>query len=166
MNLPRLTQLNLRTNQFNMTTRRYQQSEMEGMVMDDNFMILGFQAKDKFGDYGIIGSIILQKDPEKPEEIWWIRNFLMSCRVFSRGIETAVLHEIFRLAKENGVQRIHAEYIPSKKNVIVKDLYNNHGFHLMNEETTHQIFTYDLQSTVNEVPWITVHTSSEEVVSK
>ena len=166
MNLPRLTQLNLRTNQFNMTTRRYQQAEMESMALDEDYKIIGFQAKDKFGDYGIIGSTVLQKDPERPEEIWWIRNFLMSCRVFSRGIETAVLHEIFRLAKEKGVQRINGEYIPSKKNVIVKDFYDNHGFHLMNEETTHQIFTHELQSTVNEVPWITVYPSREEAVSR
>ncbi|MGG3891729.1 HAD-IIIC family phosphatase [Metabacillus fastidiosus] len=164
-NLSRLTQLNLRTNQFNMTTRRYQQSEMERMMNDDKFTIFSFKVQDKFGDYGVIGSIILQRDLEKQGEVWWIRNFLMSCRVFSRGIETAVLHKMIELARENEVQQLYAEYIPSKKNEVVKDFYISHGFYLINEENSHQIFVHDLKNILKEAPWITVQMDSEEVTA-
>ena len=76
MNLPRLTQLNLRTNQFNMTTRRYQQAEMESMALNEDYKIIGFQAKDKFGDYGIIGSAVLQKDPKDQKKYGGFEIFL------------------------------------------------------------------------------------------
>lgn len=163
--LPRLTQLNLRTNQFNLTTRRYQQTEMENMVKSGEYIIRGFQAKDKFGDYGIIASVILQKDFVNNERTIWIRNILMSCRVFSRGIETAIINEVMKLAREKGVKQLYGEYIPTKKNEIVKDFYKRHGFQSMDDTSSHLIFVNHLQLSLNEVPWITIHSKSEELVT-
>ncbi|WP_139491981.1 HAD-IIIC family phosphatase [Brevibacillus dissolubilis] len=160
--LPRLAQLNVRTNQFNMTTRRYQEAEMESMANSDDFLIIGFQTTDRFGDNGLIGSVIIEKISPTA---WTIRNFLMSCRVFSRSIETAVLRHILKLAQEQQVQEVFGEYIPSPKNGIVKDFYPNHGFELVEEDGELKIFRHSLQEIGESVSWITMHLNKEAIHS-
>jgi FkbH-like protein len=161
MHLPRLAQLNVRTNQFNMTTRRYSEAEMEAMAAGENFLVRGFRSTDRFGDNGIVGSVIVEKVRGAEGEVWWIRNFLMSCRVFSRGIETAVLQHILRLAQEAQVQAVFAEYISSKKNVIVKDFYSRHGFTSCGEAEGVQIFRHDLQELGATPEWLQLQTEFE-----
>lgn len=163
--LPRLTQLNMRTNQFNLTTRRYNEAQMAAMAADDCFQIIGFQSRDRFGDNGIIGSVIVEKEKEAGAVTWWIRNFLMSCRVFSRGIETAVLHALLVQAKEQGVKAVFGEYIPSPKNGIVKDFYTKHGFEPAGTEGELQLFRHDLTDPGKPVDWIVLRTKQEEAVA-
>ncbi|MFA9557770.1 HAD-IIIC family phosphatase [Evansella sp. AB-rgal1] len=163
--LPRLTQLNLRTNQFNLTNRRYQQSQMESMMEKPEFILLGFQARDRFGDYGIVGSVILEKVIENKESTIWIRNVLMSCRVFSRGIETAILNEVIQVANSHSVKKIYGEYIPTNKNGYVKDLYQSHGFQTIDDNPSHLLYVHDLQEPLKEVPWITVKYKWKEAVN-
>lgn len=164
--LPRLAQLNVRTNQFNMTTHRYQESELEHMESSDKFWVFGFQTVDRFGDYGIIGSVII----EKQEKAWRIRNFLMSCRVFSRKIETLILRHILLKAKEEGAGEVYGEYVPTSKNIIVKDFYLEHGFErvqadrLSSDDKTNadlEVFVHTLESIPDEVSWIELHEGEE-----
>ncbi|MCZ8513156.1 HAD-IIIC family phosphatase [Paenibacillus filicis] len=164
--LPRLAQLNVRTNQFNMTTRRYQESEIEHMEGSGSYWVFGFQTTDRFGDYGIIGSVIV----EKQVTAWRIRNFLMSCRVFSRKIETAILRHVLLKAQEEGAREIIGEYIPTAKNVIVKDFYVQHGFErvqgdrLSSDDKANpelEVFVHTLEHIPDEVTWIKMHTGEE-----
>jgi len=161
MNLPRLHQLNTRTNQFNLTTRRYQESEIKEMSEQDRYLIIGFQATDRFGDNGIVGSVYIEKIVDEGNEEWWIRNFIMSCRVFSRDIETAVLHYILDIAKEKGVSSVFGEYIPSKKNGYVQNFYSDHGFQAISKDQTPVIYRHSLDPISLKETWVTLHPFKE-----
>ncbi|PWK15000.1 HAD-IIIC family phosphatase [Tumebacillus permanentifrigoris] len=161
MYLPRLAQINARTNQFNMTTRRYSEALMEEMATSNSFLLRGFRSTDRFGDNGIVGSVIVEKVQGSNGETWWIRNFLLSCRVFSRGLETAVLQHILRLAQDAQVSEVFAEYIPTAKNRIVHDFYTRHGFVACAEQEGIQIFRHDLHEIGATPAWLHLHTESE-----
>lgn len=123
--LSRVTSLVNKTNQFNMTTRRYTASEINKIREERNkFEIYTLQVIDKFGDEGIVGLAIMRKEPKE----WTIDSFLMSCRVIGRQLETAFLATIVTEAKKNGVSTIIGEYIPTKKNEPARNFYPNHGF--------------------------------------
>lgn len=162
--LPRLAQLTMRTNQFNMTTRRYRESELGQMVQSGRYIVFGFRAKDRFGDYGLIGCMIIEKLAAK----WRIENMMMSCRVFSRHIESAVLRHVLQTAKAEGMTAVYGEYIPTVKNVIVKDFYRNHGFELVKEEAEIsesglQCYAHTLAQLPEAIEWIRL-ISREEVL--
>ena len=97
--IPRISQLTLKTNQFNLTTRRYQEEEIRKFSKDENFEVnLGCaQVLDKFGDNGITGAYIVKKN----ETNWILDTFLLSCRVMGRGVEDAMLSHILKDAKNN-----------------------------------------------------------------
>lgn len=162
-NLPRLAQLTVRTNQFNMTSRRYQESEIEQLDNSDDYWVFGFQTKDRFGDYGLIGCVLV----EKSETAWRIDNFMMSCRVFSRKIETAIMRHVLWKAKEKGAQEVYGEYIPTAKNVIVKDFYVLHGFERVAFDQDDPVdggkqqFVQRLQNIPDEIAWISLLTGEE-----
>lgn len=123
--IPRISQLTLKTNQFNLTTKRYQEEEIR-MFSKDNQMIVGCaQVEDKFGDNGITSVFIIKN--EKPEE-WTLDTFLLSCRVMGREVEKGILDYIIKKAKENKIKRIKAEYIPTQKNKPIEDFLQNCGF--------------------------------------
>lgn len=137
--LERIYQLINKTNQFNLTTKRYTKSEVEEIYKDPNQILLYGKLKDKFGDNGLI-SIIIGKQVEDVLEIpLWI----MSCRVLKRDMEIAMLNELVDLAKKRGIKKLRGTYIPSKKNSMVKDLYKNLGFEFIKEENN--VFIWDLE---------------------
>lgn len=137
--LERIYQLINKTNQFNLTTKRYTKSEVEEIYKNSNQILLYGKLKDKFGDNGLI-SIIIGKQVEDVLEIpLWI----MSCRVLKRDMEIAMLNELVDLAKKRGIKKLRGTYIPSKKNSMVKDLYKNLGFEFIKEEN--DIFTWVLE---------------------
>jgi FkbH-like protein len=124
--LPRVTSLLNRTNQFNLTTRRYTESEVNQMHDNsEKILISTLQVRDKFGDEGIVGVVIIRKESA---EKWFIDSFLMSCRVIGRKIETTFLYKIIKDARQQGVKNLESEYIPTKKNPLVKNFYEKHGF--------------------------------------
>lgn len=128
---PRITSLINRTNQFNLTARRYTQFEVEEMITKpDKFQVYSLRVSDKFGDEGIVGVAIIRKDGD----IWMIDSFLLSCRVIGRKIETIFLAKIIEDAKKNGVSILIGEYIPTGRNSLVKSFYKEHGFEKMCEE--------------------------------
>jgi FkbH-like protein len=122
---PRISQLINKSNQFNLTTRRYSEAEVQTAEEDASVFTLQVRLVDKFGDNGMISVIIC-----RPHEVrvWEIDIWLMSCRVLGRRVEQAVLHEIVRHARESGIQTLHGIYIPSARNSMVKDHYAQLGF--------------------------------------
>lgn len=130
IHIPRITQLTNKSNQFNLTTKRYTQSEMEDCAKDPAYIRLCGRLCDKFGDNGIVSVVIGRKDNEKLHiELW-----LMSCRVLKRDMELAMLDELVKQAKGQGITEIVGYYYPTKKNSMVKDLYEKFGFDKLSDD--------------------------------
>jgi len=121
--IPRISQLTLKTNQFNLTTKRYQNENIKKFI-DDGDWVGCAQVEDKFGDSGITGVFIVKKNPSE----WLIDTFLLSCRIMGRGIEDGILAEILKKAKEAGIKTVLGEFIPTKKNTPCADFFANYGF--------------------------------------
>lgn len=149
---PRVVQLIGKTNQFNLTTRRYTDADVEEFRNSKNVAVYSMAVQDKFGDEGVVGvAIVRKKDSE-----WWIDSFLMSCRVIGRSAETAMLAKIVADARKVHVERVIGEYIPTKKNPPAADFYERHGFG-MPTTSGENITTWilDLQNQTVDVPeWI------------
>ena len=124
-NIPRVAQLSQRSNQFNLRTIRYTESDIELLSNSDNFYTFAFTLEDKFGDNGLICVVIMKKETEKKV---FIDTWFMSCRVLKRGMEHFVLNTIANFAAEKGFEMIQGEYLPTAKNEMVKDHYQNLGF--------------------------------------
>lgn len=124
--IPRISQLTLKTNQFNLTTKRYQETDIRKFTKGKNYLVGCAQVEDKFGDNGITGVFIVKKDNQKE---WLIDTFLLSCRVMGREVEKAILGYIINKAKENGTEKIKAQFIPTQKNKPIEDFLPNCGFH-------------------------------------
>ena len=125
VNLPRIAQLTQRSNQFNLRTIRYSEAEISNIRESDQHLSLEVSLEDKFGKYGLISVLILEKRIDKT---LFIDTWLMSCRVLKRGVEKAVLNQLVLEAKREGYQQIVGEYLPTKKNVIVANHYADLGF--------------------------------------
>ncbi len=122
--LERITQLANKTNQFNLTTRRYQPAEMEARAADPAAVTLAGRLEDKFGDNGIVTELIAAVDGDRAEiELW-----LMSCRVFKRELEYAMFDELVRVLRGRGVRTIVGRYLKTAKNGIVAEFYGSLGF--------------------------------------
>jgi len=122
---PRVSQLILKTNQFNLTTKRYQESDLKSMIQDSNFIVGCAQVEDKFGDNGITGVFIIKKENKKE---WRIDTFLMSCRIMGRDIEKGIMTYIVNKAKENNIEKIQADFFPTQKNKPIKNFLLNCEF--------------------------------------
>jgi FkbH-like protein len=125
INQTRFTQLINKTNQFNLRTKRYSESTTNEMLSNlDRFNLLQITFEDKFSSYGLISSIILERFVDKV----FINTWVMSCRVFKRGIEHLALSSIIDVVSNWGCDEIVGEYIKTPKNGTVKNLYNDLGF--------------------------------------
>lgn len=122
---PRIAQLTQRSNQFNLRTVRYTEAEVEALAKDDSHIGLYFTLKDRFGDYGLISVVVLDK---QPGDVLFISEWLMSCRVLKRGMEEFIADKILSLAAEQGFRKVIGEYLATPKNAMVKDLYARMGF--------------------------------------
>ncbi|MBR0934928.1 HAD family hydrolase [Bradyrhizobium jicamae] len=121
----RVTQLINKSNQFNLTTRRYTEAQIEQLEGSDDVMTLHVRLFDKFGDNGIICVIICR--PSRPGT-WTIDTWLMSCRVLGRCVEQAVLSEILNRARAAGISTLEGRYIPTERNEMVREHYGKLGF--------------------------------------
>jgi FkbH-like protein len=122
--IPRVAQLTQRSNQFNLRTMRYTDSEIHAISESKDYFTCSFTLEDKYGDYGLINVIILRK--QQPD--LFIDTWIMSCRVLQRGMERFVLNQIVSLALQNGYKELIGEYIPTPKNGMVQGHYKNLGF--------------------------------------
>jgi FkbH-like protein len=124
-NLPRVAQLIQRSNQFNLRTIRYAESDLVSLIDSNSKKCIAVKLKDSFGDYGIISVLVL----DYQEEELFIDSWVMSCRVLKRGVEEFVFNTILELVVgDSNVKRIKGEYIPTKKNIFVSDLFSKLGF--------------------------------------
>ena len=123
-NLPRIAQLIQRSNQFNLMTRRYGEAACEAMMKDPSLAPLTLRLADKFGDYGLISVVILKHAGEDLE----IDEYLMSCRVLQRGVESFTMNNIFAYAARLGAKRVDRPLPPTAKNDMVKDFFKGFGF--------------------------------------
>ena len=124
-NTPRVAQLSQRSNQFNLRTVRYTETDIEKSIISKDIFSFSFSLEDKFGDNGMICVIILKKENDNG---LFIDSWFMSCRVLKRGMENFVLNTIVNFAKQNGYVYLKGEYIPTAKNEMVKDHYSYLGF--------------------------------------
>jgi len=124
MNIPRISQLTQKTNQFNLTTKRYTENEINGFMLSDEYLVYSFRVSDKFGDNGITGLSILKINDKE----CIIDTFLMSCRIIGRKIELAFINLLIEKLKQKGFSSVSASYIKSQKNNQVNDFYLNLNF--------------------------------------
>lgn len=130
MYMSRIAQLTNKSNQFNLTTRRYTQSEIEAVAEDESQITLYGKLSDKFGDNGVVSIIIGKiKEDELHIELW-----LMSCRVLKREMEFAMMDELVTKAKEADIKKLVGYYYPTAKNAMVKDFYEMQGFKKVSED--------------------------------
>lgn len=126
MNISRIAQMTQKTNQFNLTTKRYTESDLNTLLANDA-KIWSLSVADKFGDSGITGAIIIKNNE--------VDEFLLSCRILGKGIEKEFVRQILLLLKQTGFSELKAAYIPTAKNSQVKDFYENNGFTIVDEES-------------------------------
>ena len=152
--LQRIVQLINKTNQFNLTSRRYTEAEVAALMGDLQVLTLQIRLLDRYGDNGIIGIVIGRRtDASAPDEIE-LDSWLMSCRVLGRGVEKATLAVVAEEARRLGVRRLRGIYCPSSKNGMVKDHYPGLGFQAEGTaDTSVQQWTLELDTFAShEVP--------------
>lgn len=123
-NIPRIAQLTQRSNQFNLRTKRYSEQEIQAFKASVSHEIFAFSLSDKFGNYGLVSVVVL----EKQNDNYFIDTWIMSCRVLKRGLEHFVLNRIAKFARSNGAKNLVGEYLKTPKNMLVADHYSNLGF--------------------------------------
>ena len=122
--LSRIHQLFQRTNQFNLTTRRYDPGVLAARAAAPTWRVYTTRVSDRFGDHGLVAAAVVQCT----EHAWNVENFVMSCRVIGYGVETALLARIAAEARECGARHLVGEFIPSTKNAPARDFYARNGF--------------------------------------
>lgn len=151
MVMARVAQLTNKSNQFNLTTRRYTQGEIEAFAADERYVTRFGRLSDKFGDNGVVSVVIGRKgsleDREAyrqnklPEEdtgrdVLHLELWLMSCRVLKRDMECAMMDSVVEACRECGIGTIMGYYYPTAKNAMVKDFYRTMGFEKTEETDT------------------------------
>ena len=126
--VPRAAQLTQKTNQFNLTARRYSESDIAAFLREKNMLLWMGALQDRFGNYGKICLVTAQIEQEGNEKIASIDTFLMSCRVMGRGVEDAVLSGIEQDLASNGITVVRGEYIETDKNSPARDFWNRMGY--------------------------------------
>lgn len=139
----RIAQLTNKSNQFNLTTKRMTQAEVEQMAQDPGYITLYGKLKDKFGDNGVVSLVIGKKNGDTLELILW----LMSCRVLKRDMEQAMLDTLVWRSRESGIRKLHGYYYKTAKNAMVKDFYGTMGFQKLSEKDGDSEWEYVIPET-------------------
>jgi FkbH-like protein len=134
--IQRISQLTNKTNQFNLTTRRYSETDIAKFM--ENEQVFDIQVSDKFGDMGLVGVIIVNENK--------IDTFLMSCRVLGRQIESSVMSYVCKGLNNDALL---AEYVPTKKNQMVLNFYESLNFTVNSEKLGHKIYKVNLDKLPN-----------------
>ena len=139
-NIPRISQLTQKTNQFNMTTRRYTEEDINKFSRSNNFLVLSVKIEDKFGDNGVTGAVIVKKGTES----WRIDTFLLSCRVIGRKVEEVLLAYVMEQAINEDAKVLLGEFIHTEKNAPALEFYKNNGFKLVKKDSNAEVWEYGL----------------------
>lgn len=137
----RIAQLTNKSNQFNLTTCRYTQADIEAIARNTNYVTLYGRLADKFGDNGLISVVICEKKANELHICLW----LMSCRVLKRGMEYAMLDAVIKKAQIAGCEKLIGYYYKTPKNKMVADLYRKFGFRLLKTDKEDSIWELALK---------------------
>ncbi|MEY9870877.1 FkbH-like protein [Streptacidiphilus sp. MAP12-33] len=141
LEVTRVAQITQRTNQFNLTTRRLQPETVRERMADPAWLVLAIRSGDRFGDNGTVGAVFA----EIREDGLHLDNFLLSCRVFARGIEQACTAALLRAARDAGLPAVWGEYRPTAKNHRMREFYPDLGFADAGESDGGLLFRHPLQ---------------------
>jgi len=153
-NIPRISELSKKSNQFNLTTIRYGESQILSMMESDEYDAYSLAVSDKFGNSGLTGVVVIRYEAN----IAIVENFYMSCRVIGRGVEMVIWQKIIANSITQGCTQINATYIESSKNSLVSDFYDRLGFLMTSQLGNTKIYSTPL---LNFLPpqtlWIVTH---------
>ncbi len=152
LNIPRISQLTMKTNQFNLTTKRFKEEEIKSLVDSPDFIVFCFKVEDRFGDNGIAGVVILKK----LQDCLSIEAFLLSCRIIGRNVEKTMLKHIIDLAGENGFSKVCGKFIPTSKNAPAKDFFSQNGFKKIGEDNDVEVWEFDTRKSFSFPEYIKV----------
>lgn len=157
--LQRITQLTNKSNQFNLTTKRYTDKDMEAVCASSSHIRLYGRLADKFGDNGIVSVVIGKiKDRELHIELW-----LMSCRVLKRDMELAMLDELVSQCRDKEISRIVGYYYKTPKNSMVSELYGSFGFKNVSRSSNgDSVWSLEISSYKSKNKVIKVNSESEK----
>lgn len=142
-NIPRIAQMTQKTNQFNLTTKRYSEADINDLIANGAYVYC-ISVSDKFGDNGITGLIIVTRNGDTAD----IDSLLLSCRILGKNIETVFVNAMLNLLYDAGVSKVTAKYIPTKKNIQVSTFYDNLGFAMLSKANTEKSYTLDLKERI------------------
>ncbi|MBA3682429.1 MAG: HAD-IIIC family phosphatase [Bacteroidetes bacterium] len=143
--VPRIAQLTQKTNQFNLTTYRYTESQVEQFMASDKQFVFAMFVKDKFGDNGLTGVCIIKENEKDPKNAV-IDSLLMSCRIIGRNIEYVYVNTIIENIAAKGYESISAQFIPTKKNAQVESFYENVGLQLKETKDGAKEYQLDIRN--------------------
>jgi FkbH-like protein len=157
LTVARAAQLTQKTNQFNLTTRRYTEQQIAEMAGAGNWRVWSLRVKDRYADNGLVGLAITRVEGDVSE----IDTFLMSCRVIGRTVETALLAHLAADARERGAKVLRGWYLPTKKNMPAGEFYSSHGFEVAERTEEGALWKLDLVEKEIRVPeWIKTRQAS------
>ncbi len=140
LHLPRILQLIGKTNQFNLTTRRYTMADVRKMMNDPFCLHFYLKLHDRFADHGLVALMIARRIDDMLDIDTW----LMSCRVIGRTVESSMLSHLCERAEQLGCAKLRGEYIPTAKNQLVAAIYERFGFRLLEDREGTTTWEYDL----------------------
>ena len=150
--LDRIAQLTNKTNQFNLTTKRYSRPEIDNIAHDPVYIKIYGKLTDKFGDNGLISIIV----GRLKNDTCFIDLWLMSCRVLKRDMESAMLDDLVRRCINLGVTKIQGNYYKTEKNAMVENLYSDFGFTLVTTNKKDTTWILELSNYENKNQFIEV----------
>ena len=140
--LERISQLSNKSNQFNLTTKRYSLADIEEVDQDDNYIKLYGKLEDIFGDNGVITVVIgnIKNKDELHIDLW-----IMSCRVLKRNMEFAMMDMLVKKAQDKNIETIYGYYYPTLKNKMVNNFYDLQGFEEVScDEQGNKVYKLDI----------------------
>jgi FkbH-like protein len=156
LTLARVAQLTQKTNQFNLTTRRYTEQQIVDFTTRPDWHVFSIKVRDRFGDHGLVGVAIAHDQTEGDHgKLCEIDTFLLSCRVIGRTVETALLAYIADSARRRGCKRLVGWFFPTKKNAAARDFYQQHGLVKQEQNESDSLWVLDLtNSSLRSPDWI------------
>jgi len=149
--LSRIAQLTQKTNQFNLTTKRYTEAEITHFIEASNYRVYSLYAQDKFGDYGLTALSIVRIDNETA----YLETFLMSCRIIGRNIEVKLYNFIMNNLHELNVKKVVSRYVPTAKNAQVADFWSQVGFKVLEDDRSGKLYQLEFdEQFISDVDYI------------
>ncbi len=137
----RISELTQKTNQFNLTTKRYTEAQIEAFMKNDSTTVFSVSVRDKFGDSGLTAVCVVEFDG-----VAIVDTFLMSCRVMGRNIEKAIMDVVMREVAARGCAKVFAKYVRTQKNESIQEFYDELGFKCIQSENDAKVYELETRS--------------------